>query len=50
MYCSKCKIQVVIINGVVITPCKCNAPVIADIGVKLKGVANVNGVKTDNRR
>lgn len=40
--CSKCGLGVIVIEGKTIKACKCEAPVIAEMNTKLKGVANVN--------
>lgn len=40
--CSKCGLVVIIIEGKTIKACKCDAPIIAEMITKLKGVANVN--------
>ena len=43
--CSKCGTLVLVIAGKVIKPCKCDAPVVAEMSASAKGVSSVNKEK-----
>ena len=44
--CKKCGLAVIIENSQVFKPCKCGAPIVADMKVSLKGTG---GVSNDNK-
>jgi len=39
--CSKCGLGVIIMEGKTIKACKCEAPIIAEMATKLKGVSKL---------
>lgn len=40
MHCSNCKIKVLVVDGKVLKPCSCNAPIIAEMSAKAEGKAS----------
>lgn len=48
--CKGCGLVVVVIDGNIIKPCKCNDGVVAELNAGLKGLSYVNRDKTSNRR
>ena len=43
--CSKCGVPVLVIAGKVIKPCKCDAPIVAEMSASAKGISSVNKEK-----